>query len=350
MTPLRLPPLDHLAALTDDVGVLQHAVYDIPNRACGYCTDDAGRALVVACDAARDVDDRIAARLVTTYLAYLHDAQLRDGSFHDFLGYDRRWQDHRGSEDAIGRGVWGLGYAERHAPRATWRAVAGGMRRRALPAVHALTAPRARAYAALGLVHALDARPDDVREVRAALRACVAPIADAYEARRERAWEWCEPILTYDNARLPEALLRAAVALSDETLAQDALAMLDFYTGVTIEGDLFRPVGNRGWYPRGGVKARWDEQPLEAAALCAAALAALEVTGEPRWRAIADTAYAWYFGRNSGAVVMVDGGACRDGLGPEGANENRGAESTIAYLMTASVLANRAASPLRLVR
>ncbi|MBV9440756.1 MAG: hypothetical protein JOZ24_12260 [Candidatus Eremiobacteraeota bacterium] len=348
----RGPALDHLAALTDDVGVLQHAVLDVANRSSGYCTDDVARALIVSCDAGdRDAENASARRLVSTYLAFLHDAQLSDGWFHAFLGYDRRWQDHRGSEDAVGRAVWGLGYAERHAPRATWRALAGRMRRRALSAIAGLTAPRARAYAALGLVHALAAEPVDEAEVRDALRGCVTALADAYTAESDPSWDWCEPVLTYDNARLPEALLRGAAALDDERFARSGLAMLEFYARVTIVNGVFRPVGNDGWYPRGGIKARWDEQPLEAAAMCSAALAALEVAGDARWRTAADVAHGWYYGRNSRRIRLVDDtGGCCDGLGPHGPNQNRGAESTISFLMTASAATKRATSPLRLVR
>jgi hypothetical protein len=124
----RWPALDHLLAMTDDVGILQHAMLDVPNRSCGYCTDDVGRALVVATQAAqRSPDDRDVTRLVTTYLAYLHDAQLEGGWFHNFMGYDRRWQDRAGSPDAVGRAIWGIGFAERFAARPSWRG--GGARR-----------------------------------------------------------------------------------------------------------------------------------------------------------------------------------------------------------------------------
>ncbi len=172
MRTYRRPALDHLLAMTDDVGLLQHATLDVPNRSCGYCTDDVGRALIVACDAAaRRGTEADGARLVTTYLAYLHDAQLPDGSFHNFMGYDRRWQDHAGTPDAVGRAIWGLGYAERYAPRETWRAVAGRMRAHALAAIPAMTYVRSRAYAALGTrARARDAARRRVRRARGARR------------------------------------------------------------------------------------------------------------------------------------------------------------------------------------
>jgi hypothetical protein len=345
------PALGHLLAMTDDVGILQHATLDVPNRSCGYCTDDVGRALIVACDAAgRHEAAADGARLVTTYLAYLHDAQLPDGTFHDFMGYDRRWQDDAGTPDAVGRAIWGLGYAERRAPRDTWRAVAGRMRANALAAIPAMTYVRSRAYAALGLVHALAAPAADEFAVRAALDASLAFIADAYDAHAAPGWQWCEDVMTYDNARLCEALLRGGTALGDARYVRTGLAMLEFYTSVVMEeaptgGAMFVPVGSDGWYPRGGVKARYGQQPLEAAAMVDAAFAALDVTGDERWRHVAETAHGWFFGRNTAnAVVATDSGS-RDGIDAGGVNTNMGAESTVCYLMSAITIANRSLTP-----
>jgi len=346
MRTYRWPALGHLLAMTDDVGILQHATLDIPNRSCGYCTDDVGRALIVACDAAARRDTEVAgARLVTTYLAYLHDAQLPNGAFHNFMGYDRRWQDHAGTPDSVGRAIWGLGYAERYAPRDTWRMLAGRMRAHALAAVPAMAYVRSRAYAALGLVHALATRPADEFAVRAALDSSLAMIAGAYDAHAGDGWQWCEPELTYDNARLCEALLRGGAALGNARYVTTGLAMLEFYTSAVIEfpraaSAMFVPVGNHGWYPRGGVKAPYGQQPLEAAAMVDAAFAALDVTGDERWRQTAETAHAWFFGNNTKRADVAVSGGCRDGLDETGVNPNMGAESTVCYLMSAIALAN----------
>ena len=349
MRTYRWPALGHLLAMTDDVGILQHATLDVPNRSCGYCTDDVGRALIVACDAAARRDTEAdGARLVTTYLAYLHDAQLPNGAFHDFMGYDRRWQDDAGTPDSVGRAIWGLGYAERYAPRDTWRALAGRMRAHSLASIPTMAYVRSRAYAALGLVHALATRPADEFAVRAALDASLAMIADAYDAHAAPEWRWCEDTLTYDNARLCEALLRGGAALGSARYVETGLAMLDFYASVVLEDPLgvsdqaiFVPVGNDGWYPRGGVKARYGQQPLEAGAMVDAAFAALDVTGDERWRTVAETAHQWFFGRNTKNVQVATESGCRDGIDENGVNANMGAESTVCYLMSAIALANR---------
>lgn len=343
------PPLDHLVALTDDVAILQHATLDVPNRACGYCTDDVGRALIVACDAAARAETAaIGARLVRTYLAYLQDAQLADGWFHGFMGYDRRWQDHAGTADQVGRALWGLGYAEAHAPQPSWRVVARRLRSRALPAVGRLGFTRARAYAVLGLARALESAPDDQLAIRAAIDAAAGVVADAYDETASPDWRWCEDVLTYDNARLPEALLRAGSALGQRRYITIGLAMLEFYVGATIEDGLYVPVGNDGWFRRGAAKARFGQQPLEASALVDAALVALELTGEERWRRAAEVAHQWFLGGNVHALALARDGGCCDGLDEHGINPNMGAESTLAYLMSAIALARPA--PLHLAR
>jgi len=329
------PALDHLLAMTDDVGLLQHARRHVPNRAHGYCIDDVGRALVVACDIAADPTTAdVGARLVSTYLAYVVDAQLQDGWFHNFMGYDRRWQDQRGTEDSFGRACWGLGFAVAHAPRPAARAVARDLLHAALPHVAMLPHLRSCAYVALGLVHVVKANRFDAASA-AALRSAVAPILTGYRTVAAPDWQWCEDILTYDNARLCEALLRAGSVLREPELIAAGRAMLDFYAGVTIEDGIFVPIGNDGWYARGGTRARFAQQPLEASALVDAALAAFDITGDERYRALAQVGYGWFFGRNVRGATLIDGGGCRDGIGEHGINENMGAESTLAYLLSA---------------
>ena len=350
MTNARLPVLDHLVTMTDDVGMFQHARFDVPNRSFGYCTDDVSRALIVAIEATRvRATEEIGAKLVSTYLAFLYDAQLPDGWFHNFMGYDRRWQDHRGTHDSFGRAMWGLGHCIARAPRDGWRRVARELFGAALPHVPKLEHMRASAYAALGLALVAAAEPGDAR-ITDALRAAVSPIAAAFRRHSAPDWQWCEPKMTYDNARLCEALIRAGIVLDDHALTRDGLKMLDFYSSIVIEDGMFVPIGNDGWYPRGGVRARFGQQPLEAAALVSAAQAAFAATGDVRYENVAAIAGDWYFGRNTHGFLMVTNGGCRDGIDPNGVSPNMGAESTLAYLMSAIGLADTRRQPLRVAR
>jgi hypothetical protein len=350
MANARRPVLDHLVTMTDDVGIFQHARFDVPNRSFGYCTDDVARALIVAVEATRDrATEQIGAKLVTTYLAFLFDAQLPDGWFHNFMGYDRRWQDHRGTDDSFGRAVWALGHCIARAPRDAWRRVAREQLDAALPHVKALPHLRSLAYCALGLAAVASAEPGDAR-VTDALRAAVTPISAAYRAVASPDWRWCEETMTYDNGRLCEALIRAGVVLDDHALLREGIEMLAFYAGAVVEDGMFVPIGNDGWYPRGGLRARFGQQPLEAAALVSASLAAHGATGDARYRGLAGVAGDWYFGRNTHGFLMVTNGGCRDGIDTAGVSPNMGAESTLAYLMSAIALSEAKQLDLRLAR
>lgn len=348
-----LPALDHLAALSDDVGIIQHAVYDVPNRATGYCTDDIARALIVAIAASEHEATREQALVLgRRYLAFLVDARLSDGRFHNFMSYARVWLDDVGTHDSIGRAIWGLGYAVRFAPLAGWCEVSRGLLAAVLPHAATLSHVRSRAYAAIGLAHAraaLGPRADG-----AALEAPLRSIGDDLVARHaacaDAHWDWFEDEMTYDNARLPEALLRIGTVLDDRAYVSLGLRTLDFYESIVMENDVFVPIGNAGWYRRGGRRARFAQQPLEAMSLVDVALAAEAASGDARYRALADAGLQWFFGRNSCAAALIVSGGCCDGLEEDGPNRNMGAESTLAYLASAFALAPVDATALRIAR
>jgi hypothetical protein len=343
--------LDHLVAMTDDTGMIQHATHDIPNRATGYCTDDIARALIVAVNASRRTStETIGRRLVTTYLAYLHDSQTPDGWFHNFMGYDRTWQDCRGTGDSFGRALWGLGHCMRFAPRDSWRRIAGRLVDSALHHVPGLEHRRSLAYAALGIVHALEAPEADRRALAAALSAALTSLATDFARHADAQWMWCEPAFTYDNARLAEALIRGGQALDDRQLTGIGLKMLDFYASVVIEDGLFVPIGNDGWYPRGGKRARYGQQPIEAAGFIDASLAARSATGDAGHLRNAEIAFEWFFGANTAGASLVSNGGCCDGIDPSGPNPNMGAESTLAYLQSAMAILKPSAARLQIVR
>ena len=325
-----LPTLDHLLTMTDDVGIIQHAREGIPNRSTGYCTDDVARALIIALARLRQVNDADALRIAATYLAYLHEAQRPDGRFRNFMSYDRRWLDDLGTHDSVGRAIWSLGFGLRYAPRPAWRRLCAEMLDRALAAIPWLEYPRAQAYAALGLVHAAeyDATPARLE----ALRFLAGALAQHYTTGRAADWDWFEETMTYDNARLPEAMLRAGTALRDQHIAGIGASTLAFLGSVVYEDGLFVPIGNEGWYRRGGRRARFAQQPLEAWAMVDAELAAFDATGDPAHRTRARIAGAWFSGKNSLGVVMGRDGGCYDGLDENGPNRNMGAESTLAFL------------------
>ncbi len=344
------PVLDHLIRLSDDVGIIQHAVEDIPNRSTGYCTDDVARAFIVAVIAMNcGAYDRNAKRLAGTYLSFLFDAQRPDGRFHNFMGYDRNWQDDRGSDDSFGRAFWAAGFGMRRAAPDSWRRICEKIVERALPHLAEPAPLRSHAYAALGLIHAI-ASGNQPERFHSTLAGCLETIRSGYREHASLAWRWCEQTMTYDNARLCEALIAGGVAVGDGDAIDVGLKMLDFYASLTIEDGMFVPVGNDGWHTRGGVRARFGQQPLEAAALIDASLAAHAYTSDSRYLTLAESGYEWFLGRNTHRVSLVLDGGCCDGIDRGGANLNRGAESTLAYLAGALAWVQRGAAPLRIAR
>ncbi|MBV8066446.1 MAG: hypothetical protein JO113_00610 [Candidatus Eremiobacteraeota bacterium] len=292
--------------------------------------------------------DKLAHRFASTYLAFLQHAQLDDGRFHNFMDYDHRWLDEIGTHDSCGRAVWALGYGVANAPTQTWRRVCATLLDRSLTTLESLEYIRSRAYAALGFAHAHTALKDPKYE--AALRYLGGEIHASYTANSDKNWQWFEPVMTYDNARLPEALMRAGQALGVSRFGEAGLAALRFYEGVTIENGIHVPIGNEGWYSRDGPRARYVQQPLEACAMVDAELAAFDLTGDAAHVATAEIALEWYHGKNSRGIAMASGGGCFDGLAEDAVNANMGAESTLALLSASYTMASRRARVLRAVR
>ena len=328
--------LDHLVRLSDETGMLQHATHLVPNRNHGYCTDDNARALIVASAIRRLVPDQATVdSLIIRYISfvqYAFDPELR--RFRNMLGYDRRWTEEIGSPDSHGRAVWALGVAAATLEEEQLGAMAAALLHHALPYTEQAPDLRTVAFALLGLDAYLAHLPGERAIVR--MRSVLADrLMQAFEqAHADEAWPWPEDTLTYANARLPQALLVSGRGLDREDMIHMGLRALRWLNEIqTIDGH-FSPIGNRGWYTRGGERARFDQQPIEADSLVAASACAFEVTGDSFWLEQIVLGFEWFLGRNDSHAVLYDdaSGGCRDGLHPAGASENQGAESTLAWL------------------
>ncbi len=244
------------------------------------------------------------------------------------MSHSRSWLDAVGTQDSYGRAMWSLGYGMRHAPTQAWRRLCTKLFDRGLHAIDTLDYIHPRAYTLLGLSHALATR-DESRYV-AATRYLADALTSAYERERGDDWRWFAPAMTYDNARLPEAMIRSGSALADERYMETGMTTLRFYEGVTLESGIFVPIGNHGWYPRGGPRAIYAQQPLEAAAY--------DATSDSQHFTYAELGLAWFYGKNSRNETMAHGGGCYDGLDADSVNYNMGAESTLALLAGAYAL------------
>ncbi len=336
MSPAPLPELnlDHLLRLTDCTGIIQHACYSLPDRSTGYTTDDNARALIVALDLYRESRDMRALRLAERYLGFLSYAQNAAGKFRNFVDYSRRFLDEEGSEDAFGRSLWACGYTLENQPGSNLACNARRLMDAAFPWVSRLRAPRAKGYCLLGLCHLLTAQPDHHR-AHVEIRRLSDSLVDQYRQTAGDGWHWFEDYLTYSNAVLPMSLFLAYQVVGKKSYLSTAVESLSFLADVVCEGDRLRLVGNRGWLVRGGTKAPFDEQPVDAALTVLAALTAHRVTGKQEYNDMAEIGFAWFLGRNAAGVPLYDPetGGGYDGLTPDGVNRNQGAESLLAYFL-----------------
>jgi glycosyltransferase involved in cell wall biosynthesis len=340
--------LNHLNQMTDDTGILQHAIFTIPNRKEGYTTDDNARALILTVRLKsfdleclkKDRFEKIglpSQKSAGLYLSFLeHAFNPETGRFKNFLGYDRHWNETVGSEDCHGRALWALGTVLGGSQDHGLRGAAGRLFESSLPAVLEFSSPRAWAYALLGIQEYLTSYPGD-RDAQKERSALSRRLLQMYESVRRPDWKWFENVLAYGNARLPQALLQVGSACSDDRMVSAGLESLDWLSQ-TQRCEInrhFVPIGSQGFYRQGGEKARFDQQPLEAAGAVSACLQAYRVTGDIRWRSEAWSAFNWFLGDNDLQLPLYDSasGGCRDGLHPDRANENQGAESTLSFLM-----------------
>ncbi|SEL33580.1 hypothetical protein [Parapedobacter koreensis] len=348
-----LPPLrlDHVTRLTDSTGIFQHATYGIPNYHEGYCLDDNARALLMALMAYRQTKDETALHNIPTYLAYIHYAQNDDGTFRNFMGFNRNFLDHVGSEDAFGRAVWAIGYAMAHAPKDAYFQVARKVFFKAVPHFERLQSIRSIANIILGLYHCLKGLPTDdgMMELthKLALR-----LHREYITHRRDDWHWYESLLAYDNALLPLSMMQAGELLNDDAFRQVGFESMAFLEKHTMHKGYLSLVGNEAWFRRDGVCSRFDQQPVDAMATVLLFLQAHNHTGDPHYLQLAYTAFRWFLGENDLRMSLYDAetGGCCDGLEKDGINRNQGAESTLAYLIAHLALQQAVEKPMNRTR
>lgn len=328
--------IGHFLSMCDDVGLLQHAVHSVPDRAHGYCVDDNARALLLACALNSPGEQPLSEVLTARFAAFVQHAWNPDtGQFRNFMGFNRTWLEDRGSEDSHGRTLWALGEAARTDASPARRRWAAALFAQALPIAESFRSPRAWAFMLLGLDAYCAVAPDDLhaREVRHSLAARLMSCLASVETPD---WVWFEEGLAYDNARLPQALMLAGMATQTPQYIDAGLRSLRWLmTQQTTAAGQFRPVGTSGFGEQRQHPRAFDQQPVEATATIAACLTAWRADGDAEWKAMATRAFAWFLGSNDLSVALVDPltGSCRDGLHPDRANENRGGESVVCYLL-----------------
>ena len=338
--PVLKPDFSAVERMSDSTGMLQHSIYSVPDRRHGYCIDDNARAMILVTKM-RDLDEAQADKWLTIYASFLQYAwNPEERRFRNFMNFDRTWCEEYGSEDSNGRTLWALGIAARDAQLRKHRDWAIALFDATASLALELGSPRAHAFAMLGAVAVLEAYPGHAMARTILERFSEELLALLAEARRPE-WQWFEIVLAYDNARLPEAMIRAGHALGRDDVVSCGLETLSWIVGQqTSPEGRFRAVGTESFGRVYADPLPFDQQPLEAQATVDACAAAFEVTRDARWLEEAQRAYRWYLGQNDldlPLATQADGG-CFDGLMPNGLNRNQGAESILALQMASCTI------------
>jgi len=326
--------LEHVERLTDYTGIIQHAKYNVANFKDGYCLDDNARALLMAVMAYQLKKDKLALRLMQIYLGYIYYMQNEDGTFRNFLSFNRNYLDKVGSEDSFGRAVWALGYLVRFSPNEAFFQIGKEMLAKAYPNYSGLKSIRGISNTVIGISHYLHRFPDD-EGMFSNLRDLTNIIIQKYEKEKSSDWRWFEPAFTYDNGIIPVSLLYAYEILGNDRILEVAKESIEFLETVSFKDEYFSPIGNEGWYKKGGKRSQYAQQPIDAMAMILMYYQAFIVTRDRDYIKKMYTSFKWFLGDNDLCIHLYDfeTHGCNDGLESYGVNRNQGAESTLAYLI-----------------
>ncbi|MGB3548007.1 MAG: glycosyltransferase family 4 protein, partial [Saprospiraceae bacterium] len=338
-TDFDLPPLclDHLRRMTDDTGLMQHAKYAIPNRHEGYCLDDNGRGLLlIGMLVKRGLGDLAELqRLAEIYLSYVYHAQNPDGSFRNFMGYDREFMERVGSEDSFGRALWGVAYCLANPPRADMRDLLVEIFDRAVNYLEHVRSPRTISYGIIALTHYLEYRPGN-ENILNQLDRLTNRLVEHYDQNRGEEWDWFERYLTYSNGIMPYALYRTLQFLDKDKTRAAAGDATRFLTEMTIVDGVMRPIGCEAPFLFQGKPSRYDQQPTDVMAKVLLFAEAAKYDESMSNRERLRIAFNWFLGANDLKLPLYqpETAGCYDGLMESGMNRNQGAESLLAYLIS----------------
>lgn len=329
--------LNHLLTLTDDTGILQHATFTIPERNHGYCLDDNSRGLIFSILAQNLLPDtKTAFDLQKRYLSFIsHAYNSQTTSFRNFMSYNRVWLEEQGSQDSQGRALWALGVCCALSRESGCVALATNLFHKGLTVASRLHHPRAISFSLVG-IHAYLARFSGDTKVKRVRLELAQKLSSAFSNSTSENWPWFNDILTYANAKIPQALLLCGQWLAKDDMLQKGFSLLDWLIQLQVTDNRFSPIGNDGWYLKDRSVPKFDQQPIEAQAMIETCLLASKMTENSNYYEMAKKTFNWFLGENDLGMPLYDysNGGCRDGLTPDGPNLNEGAESTLAWLLS----------------
>lgn len=327
--------IEHIKRLTDDTGIIQHAKFGIPNLKEGYCLDDNSRALLMALMTYKVKKDSFALKLCPIYLSYIHYMQNPDGSFRNFLSFNRQFLDEVGSEDSFGRTIWAIGYMLNNSPNDSYYQIGRLIFDKATPFFDNLKSIRSIANTIIGISHYLRSNMSDEIMIER-LRKLTQVLIDHYELNSHDNWNWFEELLAYDNAMLPLAMLHAAEILNEEAIKEVAFSSMQFLTDHTMNEGHLSIIGNEKWYKKDGERSMFAQQPIDAMGMVLMYRQAYNVSNNKDYLSKLFKSFKWFLGENDLRMNLFnyETKGCFDGLESYGINQNQGAESTLAYLIS----------------
>ena len=344
--PYELPPLklDHVLRMTDNTGIFQHAIFNVPNFGEGYCTDDNARAFILTLllqETTSLATQLQFEHLASIYLAFLwHAFDQETCRFRNFMSHQRQWLERAGSEDSHARALWAVGTALGRSKNEGHRNLCALLFQRGLPTVENFTSPRAWAFALLAIQEYLRAFSGD-RSANHLREVLTNRLVELFRINSSDDWVWFESVATYDNARLSQAMILSGYWTSRGDVMEIGLRSLRWLVEhQRAEAGHFAPIGSNGFWNRGNECARFDQQPLEAYAMIAACVEAYSLTRDSAWQRAARRCFEWFLGRNDLGQPLYDSstGGCRDALHPDRVNQNQGAESSLAFQLALAEL------------
>ncbi|MEN8153509.1 MAG: glycosyltransferase family 4 protein [Acidobacteriota bacterium] len=336
INPLILPKFDlsYIKRLTDNTGILQHASYIVPNYRDGYTLDDNARALLMTLMAFRQKKEKEALDLIPVYMSFISYMQNKDGSFHNFLGYNRAFLDEKGSEDSFGRVIWALGYLIKYAPNSEYRKIGEKIFSNSVPAFKSLRSLRGIANTIAGICFYLDFFPEK-KELKETLKKMVSELTRSFKKESDISWQWFEPQITYDNGLIPHALFCSYEHIPRKEILTIAVKSMNFLEKITMKKGHLSPVGSNGWYRRGGAPAEYAQQPVDVMAMVLMFYKAFKVLKDKKYVSKLMNAFMWFLGENDLGLSLYDfeTKGCRDGLEADEVSLNQGAESAVSYFI-----------------
>ncbi|NLZ95524.1 MAG: glycosyltransferase, partial [Bacteroidales bacterium] len=271
--------MKQIQRLTDDTGIIQHAIFGIPNLKEGYCLCDNSRALLLALMAYRVKKDESSLKLIPIYLSYIHYMQNDDGNFRNFLSFSRQYLDKEGSEDSFGRTIWAIGYLLNYPPNNSYNQIGHLIFNTAKPHFDSLQSIRSIANTIIGISYYLRSNMSDDAMIEK-LRELTYKLIDHYNINNHDGWHWYEALLAYDNAILPLAMLHSTSILNEEKVKKVAFESMNFLVETTMKSGHLSIIGNEEWYMKDEERSVFAQQPVDAMGMVLMLRQAYNITGD----------------------------------------------------------------------